>query len=285
MFRASTRCGSSSTALSASGSRWSSSGSSSRPGSNLTRTVSPTPSRPARHELPAIDEAALVAARHADALLATARAAESTGAPGAQRWAAFLEPLPERLRDALPAELRSRRAPRPRAAPTGPRTRSSTSSPPTSRSGSGMPSTILPGPLRGTTPSSGGPGRLGLPPGESLVVRGMLRATPRGAPAAESAARCACPIEAAGSSIVVPALVVGAIELLSDELLDAALPFPLDTLLVVERRSPSRLIFATLAFRRIDALTGALRRRTDEMEARANVRPRPAPGQRGDRAP
>jgi hypothetical protein len=67
----------------------------------------PTPLRPARHELPAIDEAALVAARHADALLATARAVAATGAPGAQRWAAFLEPLPERLRDALPAELRS----------------------------------------------------------------------------------------------------------------------------------------------------------------------------------
>jgi len=69
--------------------------------------VSPTPSRPARHELPAIDEAALLAARRADALLASARSAAAAGAPGAERWAAFLEPLPERLRDALPAELRS----------------------------------------------------------------------------------------------------------------------------------------------------------------------------------
>jgi hypothetical protein len=63
------------------------------------------PSRPGRHELPAIDEAALAAARHADRLLDAARAAEAAGAPGAARWAAFLEPLPERLRDAFPAEL------------------------------------------------------------------------------------------------------------------------------------------------------------------------------------
>ncbi len=67
----------------------------------------PIPSRPARHEVPAIDEAALVAARHADALLAAARGASAASLAGAQRWAAFLEPLPERLRDALPAELRS----------------------------------------------------------------------------------------------------------------------------------------------------------------------------------
>jgi hypothetical protein len=65
------------------------------------------PSRPARHELPAIDEAALAAARHADRLVDAARAAAAAGAPGATRWAAFLEPLPERLRDAPPAELRS----------------------------------------------------------------------------------------------------------------------------------------------------------------------------------
>ena len=65
------------------------------------------PRGPGRHELPAIDEAALVAARHADRLVAAARAAESAGAPGAARWAAFLEPLPDRLRDAPPGELRS----------------------------------------------------------------------------------------------------------------------------------------------------------------------------------
>lgn len=65
------------------------------------------PSRPARHELPAIDEAALAAARRADRLVEAALAAAAAGAPGGARWAAFLEPLPERLRDAPPAELRS----------------------------------------------------------------------------------------------------------------------------------------------------------------------------------
>ena len=39
--------------------------------------------------------------------MAAARAAESAGSPGAARWAAFLEPLPDRLRDAPPGELRS----------------------------------------------------------------------------------------------------------------------------------------------------------------------------------
>ena len=50
-------------------------------------------SGPPRHELPAIDEAALTAARTVDAMLAAARAGEL------ERWAAFLEPLPDRLRD------------------------------------------------------------------------------------------------------------------------------------------------------------------------------------------
>jgi hypothetical protein len=43
--------------------------------------------------LPAIDELAMVAARHADRLLASARAT------GADRWVTFLDPLPDRLRD------------------------------------------------------------------------------------------------------------------------------------------------------------------------------------------
>jgi len=59
------------------------------------------PTGPARHERPAIDDAALLAARHADRLLAAAREA------GNARWAAYLEPLPERLRD---DELRALRA-------------------------------------------------------------------------------------------------------------------------------------------------------------------------------
>jgi hypothetical protein len=57
--------------------------------------------RLARHDRPAIDEAALVAARHADRLLAEARDQELT------RWVAFFEPLPDRLRDDEPAALRS----------------------------------------------------------------------------------------------------------------------------------------------------------------------------------
>jgi hypothetical protein len=55
---------------------------------------------PARHEMPAVDEAALEAARRADRLLAAAREI------GADRWIAYLEPLAERLRDDGPRDLR-----------------------------------------------------------------------------------------------------------------------------------------------------------------------------------
>jgi hypothetical protein len=58
-------------------------------------------SRSARHDHPTIDEAGLVAARHADRLLAAAREL------GSARWAAYLEPLPDRLRDDEPAALRA----------------------------------------------------------------------------------------------------------------------------------------------------------------------------------
>ena len=64
------------------------------------RTEGPS-RRPARHERPAIDEAGLVAARHADRLLAAAREIGST------RWIAYLDPLPDRLRDDEPAALRA----------------------------------------------------------------------------------------------------------------------------------------------------------------------------------
>lgn len=47
----------------------------------------------ARHEQPVIDEAALIAARHGDRLLAAARER------GHDRWATYLAPLPDRLRD------------------------------------------------------------------------------------------------------------------------------------------------------------------------------------------
>jgi hypothetical protein len=57
--------------------------------------------RPARHERPAIDEAGLVSARHADRLLAAAREI------GSARWIAYFEPLPDRLRDDEPSALRA----------------------------------------------------------------------------------------------------------------------------------------------------------------------------------
>ncbi len=56
---------------------------------------------PARHERPAIDDAALAAARHADRLLAAARDR------GLARWEAYLAPLPDRLRDEEIDALRS----------------------------------------------------------------------------------------------------------------------------------------------------------------------------------
>ncbi len=55
---------------------------------------------PARHERPAIDEAALVAARAGDLMVREARER------GAARWVAYLEPLPDQLRDAELGELR-----------------------------------------------------------------------------------------------------------------------------------------------------------------------------------
>ncbi len=59
------------------------------------------PVRPARHERPAIDEAALAAARNADRVLAAARAG------GSERWVRFMEPIPDRLRDDELRELRA----------------------------------------------------------------------------------------------------------------------------------------------------------------------------------
>ena len=54
----------------------------------------------ARHERPAIDEAALRAARAADRMVVEARDR------GADRWLAYLEPLPDSLRDAELGDLR-----------------------------------------------------------------------------------------------------------------------------------------------------------------------------------
>jgi hypothetical protein len=61
----------------------------------------PRDTGPARHERPAIDEAALAAARDAEKLLEGARER------GAERWAAFLAEVPDRLRDAAIADLRA----------------------------------------------------------------------------------------------------------------------------------------------------------------------------------
>ena len=60
-----------------------------------------SPRRPMRHERPIIDEAGLEAARHADRLLAAAREL------GSERWIAYLEPLPDHLRDDEPGALRA----------------------------------------------------------------------------------------------------------------------------------------------------------------------------------
>ena len=57
-------------------------------------------SGPARHERPVIDEAALVAARAGDRLLAAAQDA------GDERWTTYLAPLPDRLRDDSLGDLR-----------------------------------------------------------------------------------------------------------------------------------------------------------------------------------
>ncbi len=56
--------------------------------------------QPARHEIPALDEAALAAAMLGDRLLVAARTA------GQDRWVSYLAPLPDRLRDDAPGALR-----------------------------------------------------------------------------------------------------------------------------------------------------------------------------------
>ena len=60
----------------------------------------PTRRGPARHERPAIDDAALLAARAGDRMVAAARDA------GQERWVRYLEPLPDRLRDEEIVDLR-----------------------------------------------------------------------------------------------------------------------------------------------------------------------------------
>ena len=57
--------------------------------------------RATRHESPAIDEAALAAARWADRVLAAAIDI------GSDRWIAYFEAIPDRLRDDMPPALRA----------------------------------------------------------------------------------------------------------------------------------------------------------------------------------
>lgn len=56
---------------------------------------------PARHEWPEIDDAALVAARAADRVLAAARER------GAERWARYFATIPDQLRDDAFGDLRT----------------------------------------------------------------------------------------------------------------------------------------------------------------------------------
>jgi signal transduction histidine kinase len=95
----------------------------------------------------------------------------------------------------------------------------------------------------------------------------MLRPTPRGRPR-QVGIEVRVNVRARWLIVIIPAIVVGAIEILSDALLDESFPFPVDALLVVGVTLVLAVVFARLAFGRIDALTGTLRRRNEELEAR-----------------
>jgi hypothetical protein len=56
---------------------------------------------PARHDIPAIDEAALAAARAADVLL------DAASSRGIARWERYLAPIPDALRDGDLRDLRA----------------------------------------------------------------------------------------------------------------------------------------------------------------------------------
>jgi nitrate/nitrite-specific signal transduction histidine kinase len=70
-------------------------------------------------------------------------------------------------------------------------------------------------------------------------------------------------------SVVVPVVAVAIIELVSDGLLDAELPFPLDTIVVVVVVAFLAWGFSTIALRRIEQLSSALRARNVDLERRA----------------
>ena len=67
--------------------------------------------------------------------------------------------------------------------------------------------------------------------------------------------------------VVLAILVIGAVELVSDSLLDPIIPFPGDTLLVMAVIAGVGLAGVTLAFRSIDRLAAELRERNAELEA------------------
>jgi signal transduction histidine kinase len=67
--------------------------------------------------------------------------------------------------------------------------------------------------------------------------------------------------------IVLLVVAVGAIELLSDTILDDALPFPWDTLVVIGVMACAATVGGHLAFRRIDRLDATLRERNAQLEA------------------
>jgi signal transduction histidine kinase len=69
-------------------------------------------------------------------------------------------------------------------------------------------------------------------------------------------------------TILVPALAVGAIELLSDSLLDVAFPVQLDTVLIVGVVLLLSAAFSFIAYRRTDALTARLEAQNEALESR-----------------
>ncbi len=69
-------------------------------------------------------------------------------------------------------------------------------------------------------------------------------------------------------SVIAPVVAVAVIELVSDGLLDALMPFPLDTVVVVAIVAILAWAFSSLAFRRIDLLAEELQARNADLERR-----------------
>jgi signal transduction histidine kinase len=69
-------------------------------------------------------------------------------------------------------------------------------------------------------------------------------------------------------AVIVPVALVAIVELLSDTLLDEAVPFPWDTVLVTVVLAAIATVLARWAFARIDRLTGEVARRNHDLERR-----------------